>query len=195
VRRAAGVLLLAAVTGACGRGAATAGTVAPDAGGAPVADASSPARIATPDPRLEDLWTRAGEGEEVDLARLYDREGERGLMERAGLPVYRLTAIQALGCAEDFTALPFLAAVAISGTDAEAEAALESAETLAARAFRSRDPEDALELREGCDGLVTLARQVELPRPRRARAVSALRMLTATGCVRPEAIPIDLDPK
>jgi hypothetical protein len=131
----------------------------------------------------------------ADLARLYDRERESGLIERASSPPYRRTALAALGCGQDFVALPFLAAVAVTGTEDDARAALESAESLAAVPRRARDPEDALELRQGCDALATLARQTELSPARRARAVSALRMLSGFGCVAPEPPPKDLDPK
>jgi hypothetical protein len=186
-------VLFALAAGSCGRAAATAGSFSSDAGTELRAEAA-PTSTAR-DPRIEELWERAADGELADLARLYDREGERGLIERATLPVYRMTALAALGCAEDFTPLPFLADVASTGPDAEAALALESAERLAARPERARDPEDALELREGCDRLLALARQTTAPAGRRARAVSALRMLASTGCIRGDAIPVDLDPK
>jgi hypothetical protein len=178
---------------ACGRGAATGGT-AHDEGGV-VEQAALPIPILPREVEVEELWTRAVEGEEVDLERLHDREGESGLLERALIPGYRMTALKALGCGTDFVALPYLASLASTGTDAEAEAALESAASLAAVPMRQRDPEDALELRTGCDVLLALARRAEAPRARRARAVSVLRMLSATGCVKSEAIPSDLDPK
>jgi hypothetical protein len=192
------------------------------AGGEIQADATpSTAR----DPLTEDLWERAGEGlgvvgsglgvgagpavgagigvgaapegggDDADLARLFDREGETGLIERAALPAYRMTALAALAYADDFTPLPFLAGVASTGTDAEAARALASVESLAALSRRAREPEDALELREGCDRLVALARQGDAPRGRRARAVSILRMLADAGFIKEDAIPVDLDPK
>ena len=47
-------------------------------------------------PELEDLWMRAAdESDEVELERLADREGERGLEERAAMPRYRVTALRA----------------------------------------------------------------------------------------------------
>ena len=178
---------------ACGRGAATGGAVR-DEGGV-VEETSLPIPILPREAQVEELWIRAAEGEEVDLARLYDREGESGLLERAPIPGYRMTALQALGFGTDFYALPYLANVASTGSDAEAEAALASASRLAAVPLRQRDPEDALELRAGCDGLLELARKAHAPRVRRARAVSVLRMLVGTGCVTTEAIPTDLDAK
>jgi hypothetical protein len=106
-----------------------------------------------------------------------------------------MTALAALAYAEDFTPLPFLAGVASTGTDAEAARALASVESLAALSPRTRDPEDALELREGCDRLAALARQADAAKGRRARAVSILRMLALAGFIKEDAIPVDLDPK
>jgi|HubBroStandDraft_2_1064218.scaffolds.fasta_scaffold387419_2 hypothetical protein len=194
--------------GSCERGAATGGAPPSDGGGLEAAEVDREPAV-TLDPALEEIWERAAvsvaEGVELadagaaaddaDLARLFDRVGESGLMERAGLPAYRTTVLAALACAEDFTPLPFLADVASVGTDSEAAVALASAASLAALPEGSRDPEDALELREGCDRLVALASRSDAPRARRARAVSVLRMLAGTGCLKREAIPLDLDPK
>jgi hypothetical protein len=186
-------VVLALAAAGCGRGAATAVAFPGDGGAEVLAEgaAASPAR----DPLTEELWERAADGELADLARLLDREGETELIERATLPAYRMTALAALGCADDFTPLPFLADIASTGTDAEAALALQSAERLAALPERTRDPEDALELRQGCDRLVALAREATVPISRRARAVSVLRMLASTGCIKGDAIPVDLDPK
>lgn len=142
---------------------------------------------------VEDLWQRAADGEGADLARLYDREGESGLIERASLPAYRATAIAALGFGRDFTALPFLVEVASSAENAAADLALASISNLASVPRRGRDPEDAIELRQGCVALLALARNEGVPRDRRARAVSALRMLAPTGCTHGELPPKDFD--
>jgi hypothetical protein len=177
----------------CGRGAATA-SAAPTGADAGIDALEATAGAAPRDPLEEDLWTMAESGELADLARLYDHEGESGLVERASIPAYRKTAIAALGCGDDFTALPFLAGVAISGTDEEARLALESAGSLASMPRRMRDPEDALELRKGCDLLLSLARKTDAPARRRAMAISALRMLVGV-CTSATEIPPDLDPK
>jgi hypothetical protein len=189
------VLALVLGTASCHGGAATATASSGEASAEVSPDGGEP--VSPRDPLVEDLWQRAAEGELADLARLYDREGETGLIERAAVPAYRMTAIAALGCGEDFTSLPFLADVAAAGTDAEAEVALSSALRLAAVPRRTRDPEDALELRQGCERVLLLARKVDAPLARRARAVSALRMLESTGCLHgdAEAPPSDLDPK
>jgi hypothetical protein len=145
------------------------------------------------DPRLDELWERAGDGEADDLARLADREGTDGLVERARSPAQRMTALQAIGYTGDLAALPFLAEVATKGSDAEAEAALSSASQIAAEPRRATDPEDALELHEGCAALLALAKDVTRPRPRRVGSIRALRMLAERGCVKREDIPADLD--
>jgi hypothetical protein len=183
------VLAIAACRGGAATGSPSSGEALPEA-------AVEAGATATPrDPLVEDLWQQAADGELADLARLHDREGDTGLIERAAVPAYRMTALAALACGDDFEALPFLADVAASGTDAEADVALASAQSLAAVPRRARDPEDALELRQGCERLLGLARKVDAPRSRRAKAISALRMLESTGCLRGEAPPIDLDAK
>ena len=178
----------------CHHGAATA---TPSSGEAGIETPEVEAPIAPRDPLVEDLWAKAADAELADLARLHHREGDMGLIERAAVPTYRMTALAALAFGDDFTALPFLADVAGSGSDAEAEVALASAQTLAAVPRRARDPEDALELRQGCEALLLLARKPEAPKSRRARAVSTLRMLASTGCLHgdAEAPPSDLDPE
>jgi hypothetical protein len=157
-------------------------------------DEAGPAREAR-DPRTEDLWERAADGDVGDLTRLFDHEGESEILERAAIPTYRMTALAALAYAEDFMALPFLADVASTGTEIEASVALESAHALAALPERARDPEDALELGEGCGRLATLAHRESAPAHRRARALSILRMLASTGCRAGTTTPVDLDPK
>jgi hypothetical protein len=145
------------------------------------------------DPRVDDLWARAGDGEADDLARLADREGTDGLVERAQSPAERMTALQAIGYTGDLSALPFLAEVATKGSDAEAEAALSSASQIAAEPRRATDPEDALELHEGCAALLALAKDVTRSKPRRVGSIRALRMLAERGCVKREDVPADLD--
>jgi hypothetical protein len=196
VSSAGGALAVGAllVLSSCHHGAATA---TPSSGEAGIETPEAEAPIAPRDPLVEDLWAKAADAELADLARLQHREGDMGLIERAAVPTYRMTALAALAFGDDFTALPFLADVGGSGSDAEAEVALASAQTLAAVPRRARDPEDALELRQGCEALLLLARKPEAPKSRRARAVSTLRMLESTGCLHgdAEAPPSDLDPK
>ena len=185
-------LALAALLAACRGGETAAGAPKNEArvDGAAPPEASA---ATLPEPIAPDLWASAAEGDVADLARLHDREGDPGLLARVASPPFRMTAILALAYGDDFTALPFLAGVAVSGDDEEARVALASAGILAALPRRARDPEDALELRQGCEGLLVLARSAEAARSRRAAAVSTLRMLADTGCLHGEALPTDLD--
>ena len=166
------------------------------AGGEGGVDAAPQADAAVPgDPRVEELWTRAKEGEADDLARLADREGSAGLEERAKDPAYRLTALRAVGFVRALDPLPWLADAATNGTDPEADAALASAAQLASEPRRSVDPEDALELRQGCATLLALAKDTKRPRARRVGALRVIRMLDDRGCAKPGDVPTDLDDK
>ncbi len=183
----------AVCVGGCSRGASL-----QDGGSAKGTDASADAASASADPVREDLWTRAKLGDAADLARLADREGESGLVERGatGDPATRLTAIRAMAFAPDpgaFGGLPFLAEAARGTDEPQAQAALDSAIDLAARPRRAVDPEDAAEMKAGCDGLLALAKDPKASRGRRVKAIGALRMLVDRGCVDPAAIPTDLD--
>jgi hypothetical protein len=125
--------------------------------------------------------------------RLADQIGCDVLRVRASDAALRPTAIRAMAFCRDFSELPWLADVATSAGDAEAILALEAIVQQAARGRRSTDPEDATELGEGCRSLLKLARAAGRPRPRRVRAVRALRMLADRGCVKRSDIPSDLD--
>ncbi len=159
--------------------------------------------FAATDPTLEALWARArgDAGEAGDLARLADREGASGLVARANAdPASRVTALRAMAFAPEpqaWEGLPLLAEAARAASDDEANAALDSAIDLAARPRRALDPEDAAELKQGCDGLLAVATARDtknaLPRARRVKAIRALRMLADRGCVDPKAIPADVD--
>ncbi len=156
-------------------------------------DAGVDVGVAVEDPRLEELWARARDGEADDLARLADREGSLGLEERAEAGAHRATALRAAGFAGTLEGLPWLASVAANGTDEEAALALQSAAELAAQPRRSVDPEDALEVRAGCDSLLALAKGADRPRARRLGAIGVLRMLADRGCAKADEIPADLD--
>jgi hypothetical protein len=192
---ALGVILLAGCS-ACGRGA-PAGAALPDGARVPDAAAAAAGAAVATDPVLEALWTRAKGGNADDLARLADREGEGGLAERGRSdPSARLVATRAMAFAPEpgaLAGLPFLAEIAAGTDEAEAEAALESAIDLAARPRRAIDPEDAAEMKEGCDAMLVLADDVKRPRARRVGAIRALRMLADRGCVDAGAIAADLD--
>lgn len=140
-------------------------------------------------------WESANAGEAEDLAALAVDEGAMGLVEAAAEPALRGTAIRAMGYARGWAQLPFLARVASGRDDDEARLALDATLELAARPRSSEDPEDEGELREGCVGMLTLARDVARPRPRRVAAVRALRMLPCPPEASGEALPADVDAK
>jgi hypothetical protein len=184
------VLLAALLSGCtCGKSDASAG------GEGGIADAFS-AEVSIERPAdVEQVWTDAKDGDEAELARLADREGPMGLVERSVDARYRLTALRAMGYTDGYVALPVLGNAAKSGPVEEATAATDSATALAAQKRRQVDPEDALELREGCDRLLESAKDPARPRPVRVGAVRALRMLTDSGCIKASDIPADVDVK
>lgn len=179
----ASVVALGAGATACGRGqTSTAGT---PASGAAAADGSAPAAPGASTEQLDAQWARAKEGEADELARLARKEGALGLVERGSANAeWRETAIRALAYADGWAGLPWLADVGAAADEKEAALALESASALAARPRRAIDPEDALELRAGCDKLSALAAPDAKPQKSKAitqSAVRTLRMLADYG--------------
>jgi hypothetical protein len=55
------------------------------------------------------------------------------------------------------------------------------------------DAEDALEVRAGCDALMTLAKDSRQKNSRRVGAIRVVRMLADRGCASPSDIPTDFD--
>jgi hypothetical protein len=155
----------------------------------------------SPDPMVEALWVLARDGGVGDdLARLADREGASGLLARASTdPPMRSVALRAMAYAPEpnaFEGLPLLAEAAAGKSDDDANAALDSAIDLAARPRTAVDREDREELRRGCDALLALAQDEKAARPRRVKAVRALRMFADAGHWKPtdpKVIPADLD--
>ena len=192
-------VVLFAACGGCGKrvpgekdttAAAQASAVAPDAGRAITLELDA---ASLRDPLL---WGSAKDGDVEDLAELAAHEGAMGLVEATTEPALRPTALRAMGYARGWAQLPLLAKVASGKNDDEARLALEATLELAARPRRSEDPEDAEELREGCDTLLVLARDVARPRARRVAAVRALRMMPCPpGKAGPEELPTDVDAK
>jgi hypothetical protein len=140
------------------------------------------------------LWSHASGGDIEDLATLAAHEGAAGLVEATEDAAVRTIAIRAMAYAAGWAQLPYLVKVAGGKDDAEARLALDSTLELAARPRRAEDPEDADELREGCDGLGALARDPTRARPRRVSAVRALRMMACPPTSSAE-LPADLDAK
>lgn len=195
-----GRLLVALATVACGV-ACGKGSTAPAPATSPkvqvlqdggATSASGEAR-APVDPRTEDLWTRAIDGDSDDLARLTRQVGVEELIEGFGAAPRRLTVLRALAFADDFTALPFLARAAGGAPDDEASAALASISSLAAEPRRATDVEEALEIRDGCALLLATAKDMTRPPQRRALVIGALRLLADRGWVEAAQVPTDLD--
>jgi hypothetical protein len=141
------------------------------------------------------LWSNAKDGDSEDLATLAAHEGAMGLVEATTEASLRPTAIRAMGYARGWAQLPFLGKASTGNDDDEARLALDATLELAARPRRSEDPEDAEELREGCDLLGALARDVARPRPRRIAAVRALRMMPCPPRKAGDELPTDVDAK
>ncbi|AKV01603.1 hypothetical protein AKJ09_08266 [Labilithrix luteola] len=135
------------------------------------------------------MWTNAKEGVPEDLASLAVHEGAAGLVEASSESALRTTAIRAMGYARGYAQLPALADFAASKNDEDGRLALEAAVELAQRGRPQEDHEDDDELREGCDKLSELARDVKRPKDRRISAIRAVRGLPC-----PTAnVPTDLD--
>ena len=172
----------------CGRNASSSQTSARD-------EEEPEAAVSPMDAREASQWAAAAQGDPEERMRIVDLVGCEGLRDRASQPDLRAVAIRAMQYCPDFGELPWLAEIAAGSNDAEAQVALESIDALAARPRRATDPEDADELRTGCDGLLALARSTSRSRERRVLAVRALRMLADRGCVRRADIPTDVDVK
>lgn len=187
-----------ATCGACGKrlpggGETTPGQASALASGAAVDKAASNVDAAAL--RATALWIAANDGDLEDLTTLAVHEGAIGLVEAASDPALRGTAIKAMAYARGWAQLPFLAGVAAGKDDEEARLALAATVELAARPRTAEDPEDAEELRVGCEGLLALARDTARPRARRIVAVRALRMTPCPPARQGEGLPSDLDAK
>jgi hypothetical protein len=145
------------------------------------------------DAREAAQWEAAKEADPDELERLADLVGCEGLRERAADTELRGRAIAAMQYCPDFSELPWLVQVGMTGKDEEATAALDAIVELSARPRRATDPEDADELHAGCGALLDLAKAADRPKERRVRAIRALRMLAERGCVKRTEIPTDLD--
>ncbi len=188
-------LVALAVGAACGKSSTGPNLAAIDAGSAAASANRTDAGVVQVAVPAEDLWTIAEQGEEDDLARLADREGASELAEEgraARTPARRNVALRALAYSEGYAGLPWLAEVADADND-DAKIAVASIDALAARKRTSEDPEDATELREGCDRLLVIAKNVARAKPVRIGAVRALRMWADRGCAKPDEIPADVD--
>lgn len=189
-----GGLLAFAACNACGRkGGGAEPNVAP--GESSSAHEAHPSRTSAPPDagaaavRDVAMWTSAREGQVEDLATLAISEGAAGLVEAAAQPELHVTALRAMAYARGWAQLPYLAQTALGTDDDDARIALDSAVLLGARPRRAEDVEDEAELREGCEKLGSLARDVARARDRRVLALRALRMIPCPK----QDLPTDLD--
>jgi hypothetical protein len=186
VNRLFAMALLSAM--GCGKSKAPSGTE-------PESETEPEVVMAPMDAREASQWAAAAQGEPEELMRLEDLVGCDALRGRASQRDLRATAIRAMQYCRDFSELPWLVEIATEESEADARAALEAIDELAARPRRATDPEDALELHEGCGALLTLARATARPKELRVLAIRALRMLSERGCVKRTDIPTDVDVK
>jgi len=197
----AGISAVLAVTlfttcGGCGRRSPAGGdTTSAQAAGEGDAAPEDKSAFNTAALRDQRMWSHAEDGDQEDLTTLATHEGAIGLVEAADDPELRPTAIRAMAYARGWAQLPFLAKVASGKDDEEARLALDATVALAARPRTAEDPEDASELREGCEALSALARDAKRPRPRRVVAIRALRMMPCPPPKEGEDLPTDLDAK
>lgn len=168
-------------------GAPQASLATPSAASGVTSSASGAAAASDAGPGIAaaiDLWAAAASLEPEELSRLALTEGSAGLVAGATDDTRRKVAVMALAYGEDLDALPFLADVASAKDPSLALAAADVAATLAARKRAALAPEDALEVREGCDKLGALAKDTARPKPLRAKAIRVLRLLADRGCAR-----------
>ena len=192
---AVGLVLIVATCNACRHGQGKDPSAVGSAAPSPVSTSSSAVRAAAGDAGVLDplMWSHARTGNPESLQTLADHEGATGLIDAAEQDAtLRPIALRAMGLAAGWAQMPYLAKVAATGSDEEAELALDSAIDLAARPRTSVDNEDTEELADGCAGLIGIAKDTGKAKNRRVSAVRALRMMP---CPKPEDIPTELDAK
>lgn len=126
---------------------------------------------------IQRLWDEANDAGEDELARLANAEGPAGLEERAVDPNLRARALAAMAYTRTLEGLALLGESAARDPDPLALIAVESAQMLASNPRRSRDPEDALEVKKGCEGLRAARDDGKRPKSVRDGATRALSML------------------
>jgi hypothetical protein len=142
----------------------------------------------------ESMYRLAAEADATEVLRYLARHGSDTFIESTASESQRAVAVAALGFSGSVRALPALATLGRADTPI-AEQALEAAHAIAAEPRLAVDPEDAAELREGCDALLTLARDAKCAKKNRMIAVGTLRMLENRGCVLTADIPSEFDTK
>lgn len=185
------VVVVAIGSLSCGKKDAPPATIATGASASSAArdsgqgEGGPPGASAATGSSANDLWQSAASLEPDVLGRLALTEGSVGLVEGATTPERRKIAVHALAFGEDLVALPFLGEVAAQTSDPSlALVAADAASSLAARRRAQVAPEDALEIREGCDRLLAVAKDAQKAKVLRLRVLRTLRMLEDRGCAR-----------
>jgi hypothetical protein len=143
------------------------------------------------------LWRRAGDGDQIDLARLADREGAGGLLEglEEGGAIGR-TALEALPFADDAdAAFQRLGEILQQIDPGESGPIVRTITGIALRPRRQTEPLDPPGLRSCAAALLDLAQKTSLAKTVRGPAISALRLLSERNAVDAGMIPTDLDAK
>jgi hypothetical protein len=147
-------------------------------------------------PRAKDeLWLRASATDPLELARLADREGARGLLEglEEGGPL-SLVALAALPLADDAEAAYQRLGEVVGQIEPDQSGPIVAAIAgIARRPRRQTEPVDPAGARSCANALLEHAKKKVLARGIRAPAISALRLLAERGAIDPGAIPDDLD--
>jgi hypothetical protein len=165
-----------------------------------VGDAAPPpslsAKAAKESERAKDeLWRRAASQDPMDLARLADREGAGGLLDglEEGGPL-GLVALGALPFADDADlAFQRLGEIVRQIDPAESSPVVTAITAIALRPRRQAEPLDPPGLRTCALALLDVAQKKSSGATVRAKAITALRLLSERGAVEPKLIPTDLD--
>jgi hypothetical protein len=143
----------------------------------------------------DELWRRASSQDPVDLARLADREGAGGLLEglEEGGPL-GLVALDALAFADDAdAAYQRLGEIVRQIDPGESSPVVGAILAISLRPRRQTEPLDPPGLRSCADALLEFAQKKSTSTSVRAKAVSALRLLSERKAIDPKLIPTDLD--
>jgi hypothetical protein len=143
----------------------------------------------------DDLWRRAASQDPMDLARLAEREGAGGLLEglEEGGPL-GLVALDALPFADDAeVAFQRLGEIVRQIDPVESSPVVSAITAIALRPRRQTELLDPPGLRSCAQALLDVAQKKSLAAAVRAKAITALRLLSERGAVEPNLIPTDLD--
>jgi hypothetical protein len=143
----------------------------------------------------DELWQRAASQDPMDLARLADKEGAGGLLDglEEGGPM-GLVALGALPFADDAElAYQRLGEIVRQIDPVESSPVVAAITAIALRPRRQAELLDPPGLRSCALALLDVAQKKSLTAGVRAKAITALRLLSERGAVEPNLIPTDLD--